>query len=130
MNGTLTEASLKHYNYTLHAETGAANVDINGSLEGLAVPEKIELGIAIKAASLTDFNALAQTELPDQGPLDLSAMLQLQNKDIAVNDLKLSLKDQSAQGNLALKLPESESQPTVVNGKLDIPFLDLSFFDA
>lgn len=127
LNGTLKEDKPEHYNYILHAETGAANVDINGSLEGLAVPEKIELGIAIKAASLTDFNALAQTELPEQGPLDLSAMLQLQNKDIVVNDLKLSLKDQKAQGNLALKLPESEAQPTVVNGKLDISFLDLSF---
>ncbi|MFW2438165.1 MAG: AsmA family protein [Arenicellales bacterium] len=127
LNGTLTEDASKKHNYTLHAETGAANVDINGSLDSLAVPEKLELGISIKAENLTDFNTLAQTELPDQGPLDMSAMLQLQNKDIAVNDLKVSLKDQTAQGNMALKLPESDAQPTVVNGKLDISYLDFTF---
>jgi uncharacterized protein involved in outer membrane biogenesis len=127
LNGTLKEDTSEQYNYILHAETGAANVDINGSLEGLAVPEKLELGISIKAANLTDFNKLAQTELPDQGPLDVSAKLQLQKKNIAVNDLKVSLKDQSAQGNLAVKLPESDAQPTVVNGKLDISLLDLTF---
>ena len=127
LNGTLTEDASKKYNYSLHAETGAANIDINGSLDSLSVPEKLELGISVKAASLTDFNTLAQTELPDQGPLDMSAKLQLHNKDIAVNDLKVSLKDQSAHGNLALKLPESDAQPTIVNGKLDISYLDLSF---
>jgi uncharacterized protein involved in outer membrane biogenesis len=127
LNGTLKENTSEQYNYILHAETGAANVDINGSLEGLAVPEKLELGISIKAANLTDFNNLAQTELPDQGPLDISAKLQLQKKNIAVNDLKVSLKDQSADGNLALKLPENDDQPTELNGRLDISLLDLTF---
>ena len=127
LNGTLKENTSEQYNYILHAETGAANIDINGSLEGLAVPEKLELGISIKAANLTDFNNLAQTELPDQGPLDISAKLQLQKKNIAVNDLKVSLKDQSADGNLALKLPENDDQPTELNGRLDISLLDLTF---
>jgi uncharacterized protein involved in outer membrane biogenesis len=126
LNGTLKEVSPEKYDYLIHAETGAANVDVNGSLEGLAVPEKIDLKVAVKAANLTDFNALAQTELPDQGPLDLSAMLQVHNKDIALNDLKVSLKDQKASGNLAVKLPAGEAQPTVLNGKLDISLIDLS----
>jgi len=125
----LTEDASKHPNFTLHAETGGANVDINGALESLAVPEEIELGISVKAKSISNFNQLAQKELPDQGPLDLSAKLkmQLQKKNYALNDLKLLLDDQSALGNLAIILPESESQPTVINGKLDIPYLDLSF---
>ena len=127
LNGTLKENTSEQYNYILHVETVAANVDINGSLEGLAVPEKLELGISIKAANLTDFNNLAQTELPDQGPLDIRAKLQLQKKNIAVNDLKVSLKDQSADGNLALKLPENDDQPTELNGRLDISLLDLTF---
>lgn len=125
----LTEDASKHPNFTLHAETGGANVDVNGALESLAVPEEIELGISVKAKSISNFNQLAQKELPDQGPLDLSAKLkmQLQKKNYALNDLKLLLDDQSALGNLAIILPESESQPTVINGKLDIPYLDLSF---
>ena len=125
----LTEDASKHPNFTLHAETGGANVDINGALKSLALPEEIELGISVKAKSVSDFNQLAQKELPDQGPLDLSAKLklQLQKKSYAVNDLKVSLKDQTAKGNLALKLPESDAKPTVVNGKLDISLLDLSF---
>jgi uncharacterized protein involved in outer membrane biogenesis len=127
LNGSLKEDSSQHYNYILHAETGDAKVDINGALASLAVPEELELVVSIKAANLTDFNELAQAELPDQGPLDMSAKLQLQKKNIAVNDLKVSLKDQSADGNLALKLPENDAQPTVVNGKLDISLLDLTF---
>ena len=127
ITGTFAEQSSNQLNYTLHAETGGANADINGVLASLAVPEKIEADISIKATNLTDFNKLAQTELPDQGPLDISAMLQVHNKDIALNDLKASVNDQKASGNLALKLPESDAQPTVVNGKLDISLLDLTF---
>ena len=127
ITGTFTEQSSNQFNYSLHAETGGANADINGVLASLAVPEKIEADISIKATNLTDFNKLAQKELPDQGPLDVSAMLQLQKNEITVNDLKASLKDQSAKGNLALKLPESDAKPTVVNGKLDISLIDLSF---
>ena len=123
----LTEQSSNQFNYTLHAETGGANADINGVLASLAVPEKIEADISIKATNLTDFNKLAQKELPDQGPLDVSAILQLQKNEITVNDLKVSLKDQSAKGNLAVKLPESDTKPTVVNGKLDISLIDLTF---
>lgn len=127
LDGTLKVDTSENYNYVLHAETGAANVDIRGALADLtAVPEKMEVDVSIKAANLTDFNKLAQTELPDQGPLDVNAKLQLQKNDLAVNDLKVSLKDQSAQGNLAVKLPESDTQPTVVNGKLDISLLDLT----
>jgi len=125
----LTEDASKHPNFTLQAETGGANVDVSGALESLALPDEIELGVAVKAKSVSNFNQLAQKELPDQGPLDLSAKLklQLQKKNYAINDLKLLLGDQSANGNLALKLPESESQPTVINGKLDITYLDLGF---
>ena len=128
LDGTLKGDIAQNYNYILHAETGAANVNISGALASLvAVPEQIEVDVAIKAANLTDFNKLAQTELPDQGPLDVSAKLQLKKKNIAVNDLKVSLKEQSAHGNLAVKLPESDAQPTKVNGKLDISLLDLTF---
>ena len=127
LNGSMTEYSSKQYSYKLHAETGGANVELNGILASLAVPETYNADISIKAANLTDFNKLAQTELPDQGPFDMSAKLQLHKRDIAVNDLKVSLKDQKAQGNVALKLPESDAQPTIINGKLDISFLDLTF---
>ncbi|MGB5226058.1 MAG: hypothetical protein WBN49_12890, partial [Arenicellales bacterium] len=127
ITGTFAEQSSNQLNYTLHAETGGANADINGVLASLAVPEKIEADISIKATNLTDFNKLAQKELPDQGPLDVSAILQLQKNEITVNDLKASLKDQSAKGNLAGKLPESDTKPTVVNGKLDISLIDLTF---
>jgi uncharacterized protein involved in outer membrane biogenesis len=128
INAMVTGDASKQPEFTLHAETGSANVDISGALASLtAVPEQIELDVSIKAANLTDFDKLAQTELPDQGPLDMSGKLNLQKKNIAVNDLKLLLNDKSASGNLALKLPESDTQPTVINGKIDIPFLDLTF---
>ncbi len=128
LDGTLKGDTSKNYNYILHAETGAANANISGALASLVTaPEQIEADVSIKAANLTDFNKLAQKELPDQGPLDMSAKLQLQKKNIAVNDLKVSLKDQSAHGNMALKLPDNDAQATEVKGKLDISLLDLTF---
>jgi len=126
---TLTEDDAKHPNLTVHAETGGANVDINGVLESLALPEELELDMSVKAKSMTAFNKLAQKELPDQGPLDVSTKLklQIQKKNFAVNDLKLLLNDQSASGNLSLQLPENDKSLTVINGKLDIAYLDLNF---
>ena len=91
------------------------------------MPEDLELDISVKAASMSNFDKLTQTELPEQGPLDLRAKLYFAKNNMAVNDLKLLLGDQSAFGNLALKLPENDTQPTVINGKLDIPYLNLDF---
>ena len=128
LNATLTEEPSTKPELTLHAETGGATVDITSALESLALPEQIELNVSIKAASMTDFNKLAQTEFPDKGPLDLNVKLQLQKTNITVNDLNLKLDKQSATGNLSLKLPEEEAQPTVINGKLDIAYLNLNHF--
>lgn len=124
---TLKEDDAKRPNITVHAETGGVNVDINGALESLALPEQLELGISVKANSLSDFSKLAQKELPEQGPMDVSGKLQIQKNSFAVNDLKLQFKDESASGNLALNLPENEKSPTVINGRLDIAYLDLNF---
>ncbi|MEA1891034.1 MAG: AsmA family protein, partial [Pseudomonadota bacterium] len=126
---TLTEDASKHPNLTVHAETGGVNIDINSVLESLALPEQLELGISVKAKSMSNFNKLAQKELPEKGPVDISTnlKLQIQKKNFAVNDLKLLIKDESASGNLALQLPENDKSPTVINGKLDIAYLDLNF---
>ncbi len=126
---TLTEDDAKHPNLTVHAETGGANVDINGVLESLAMPEQLELGVSIKAASLSAFNKLAQKELPEGGPVDISTKLKLQlkKKNFAVNDLKLQIKNESASGNLVLQLPENDKSPTVINGNLNIAYMDLNF---
>ncbi|GMR18437.1 MAG: hypothetical protein BMS9Abin33_0849 [Gammaproteobacteria bacterium] len=123
----LKEDNAKQNNFTVHAETGGVNVEINGALKSLAVPEPLELDISIKAKSLDAFNRLAQKEFPDMGPLEVSGNLQIQKNSFAVNDLKLQLNDESASGNLSLKLPENDKSPTVINGKLDIAYLDLNF---
>ena len=128
LNATLAEDETVPFAFKLHAETGGVNVDVNSAFQSLAVPDKLDLDVSITAKSMTDFNKLAQTEFPDRGPLDLKAKVLLQKTNIAVNDLNLKLDKQSATGNLALKLPVEEAQPTVINGKLDIAYLNLNHF--
>lgn len=126
INATLKGDNMKDLDYALHADTGGANVDISGILASLAVPDQLEADVSIKAASLSNLNRLAQSELPDEGPLDVSAKLKLEKKSLTVSDLKLALNKQAATGKLALILPEKETLPTVINGNLDISFLDLN----
>lgn len=127
VKATLLEDASGKPNFDLHAQTGDANVAIKGALESLAVPDKIGLTVSVTAANLTDFNKISQMEFPDEGPLDLSAGLQLEKNNFAVNDLKLQLDNQSLLGNLALTLPENESELTTLQGKLNIPYLNLKF---
>jgi len=124
---TLTEDDAKHPNFTVQAETGGVKVAINGTLESLAVPEELELGVSVKAASMSNFNKLVQKEFPEEGPVDVSTKLKVQKGNIVLNDLKLLINDQSASGNFDLKLPENDKAPTVINGRLDIAYLDLNF---
>lgn len=131
LKATLAEDKSKRPVFTLHAETGNVNVDVSSVLASLAVPDKLDMDVSAKAKSLSDFDKLAQAELPDEGPFNLAAKLQIANKAISVNDLELHIADdQSALGNMAVKLPEEEKQPTIINGKLDIPYLDLGFLFA
>ena len=126
LTASLAEDESAPLAFKLHAETGGVNVDVNSVLESLAVPESLDLGVSVTAASMANFNKLAQVEFHDLGPLDLNANLKLAKGDVAINDLVLKLKDQTAKGNLALKLPESEKQPTAISGKVNIDYLNLN----
>jgi uncharacterized protein involved in outer membrane biogenesis len=126
LTATLAEDESAPLALKLHAETGGVNVNVNSALESLAVPDSLDLGVSVTAASMANFNKLTQMEFHDLGPLDLNANLQLAKGNVAINDLVLKLKDQTAKGNLALKLPESENQPTALNGKVNIDYLNLN----
>lgn len=127
LKATLTEDASGKPNFDLHAQTGDANVNVKGALESLAVPDRVGFSIAVTAANLTDFDKISQMEFPDEGPLDLSANVQLEKSHFTIDDLKLQLDNQSLFGNLALTLPKNESDFTTLNGKLDVPYLNLNF---
>jgi len=127
IEGSLNEERPELFNYTVRVDNGAARVDASGVLKGLAVPEKIEADVTIKADSLHDFDKLAQTSLPDEGPVDIKATVRYEPGRFAVKNLDARLDDQSIRGRLAVMLPQARTEPLAIEGKLDIPYLDLGF---
>lgn len=126
---TLAAESLEQADVTVMATTAGAKVDASSALSLRDITNNLTLSITVEAETLTDFNKLAQQELPDEGPLKLSSSINIQPRNFTLSDLNLLLaEDQSATGNLKLQLPEpgGDQGVTTLTGKLDISHLDLS----
>ncbi len=126
VNIKLTEDASGKPNVNLLVQTGDARVSAQGTLESLAVPDSLEMLVALTAENMTDFNKITQYEFTSEGPLDLNAKLYLEKNNFAVNEIKFSLNDQSGKGALSLQLPANEGEVTVVNGNIDIDYLNLT----
>ncbi|MCP3850230.1 MAG: hypothetical protein GY694_08350, partial [Gammaproteobacteria bacterium] len=113
-----------------NAQSAGAQVTVNSLISQLTAADQIQLDVSLMADKLSDFDKFAQMELPDQGPLDLSASVSIEPGAYTLSALKLQLNDQSATGDLRLHLPETDDEQgiTLLHGQLDIAYLDLSPF--
>lgn len=130
-----SEGADKPATVSLTAETGGASVALDGvvyDLESVLSDPKsadnIEVSLHAEASSLTDFNKLVQDELPDKGPLKLTGIVRLQQKEFNLEDFQFNLAKQSVNGEVGVKLAETDEELSTVKGQLNIPYLDLSPF--
>jgi hypothetical protein len=130
VHAILSGENLEQAKLDVTAQSAGAEVVINSLLSQLKSASELKMDVTVKAENLGNFDKFAQMELPDQGPLDLNASVTIEPGAYTLNTLELQLGEQSATGNITLKLPEagSEQSLTLLHGQLDIPYLDLSPF--
>ena len=110
------------------AQSAGATLTLDGQLSDLKSADNIEVSLTVEATSLSDFDKFSQSELPEKGPLKLTGVLRAQAKEFSLDDFQLTLDDQSLNGNVGIKLADNETELNVLNGELNIPYLDLSPF--
>ncbi|MCP4009671.1 MAG: AsmA family protein [Proteobacteria bacterium] len=130
VHAMLNGESMEQAKLVVNAQSAGAQVTVNSLISQLTAADQIQLDVSLMADKLSDFDKFAQMELPDQGPLDLSASINIEPGTYTLSALKLQLNDQSATGDLRLHLPETDDEQgiTLLHGQLDIAYLDLSPF--
>ncbi len=130
IHATLKGENLENTQLDLNAQSAGVKVAVNTAVSLLNITEDLKLDVSVKAENLEDFEKFAQMELPDRGPLDFNATVSMAPRAFDVNGLSLSIDDQSATGDLTLRLPEpgDEQGVTLLHGQLDAPYIDLSPF--
>ena len=126
----LSGEDLEKAKLVVNAQSAGAKVAVNSLLSQLKAADQLKMDVTVNAETLTNFNKFAQMELPEQGPLDLSASVSIEPGSYSLSALNLQLDDQSATGDLKLSLPAEDDKQgvTLLHGQLDIPYLDLSHY--
>ncbi|MDJ0958297.1 MAG: AsmA family protein [Arenicellales bacterium] len=110
----------------VNVESNGAKVTVDGDLSDLQSFESVDVDIAVNASSLSDFSKFAQRELPEQGPFNLTGTIHAQPNEYRLDDFQMTLDQQKIDGNIGIVLADNETAPSLINGQLNIPFLDLS----
>lgn len=113
---------------SVSAVSNETKVQLDANLGDLMSIENMLAAVDIQAASLSDLNQFAGTQLPDQGPLKITGNLKAEGKTYGLHDFTIDLNEQTITGWANASLPESEDDITSVNAELDIPYFDLSAF--
>jgi len=101
---------------SVKAQSGGANVILDGKLSDLKTADNIKVSLTVDATSLSDFSKFAQTELPEKGPLKLTGSLRIQPKEFNLDNFQFTLDDQSLNGNVGVKLAENDSELSTLRG--------------
>jgi hypothetical protein len=111
---------------TVNVQTGGAALVLEALLADLTAADHLDISVLVEADSLSDFNKLTQSELPEKGPLRLSGTAKARPDEYLLDDFQLTLDDQSANGFVGIKLAATETDNHTLQGELNIPYLDLS----
>ncbi len=110
--------------FRLDLATGAIETIVEGNLGDVRSLEEMALNFSTTADSLADFSALAQRELPANGPFLLAGRFEASGGAYRLSDFTLKIDNQEATGSLTVT-PGAGSSVGTVDGRLTIGRLDL-----
>jgi uncharacterized protein involved in outer membrane biogenesis len=128
LTATLSGEDTDQARLSINAESGNLKIAVDSLFAELKSADDLKIDVSVQAQTLSDFDRFVEKELPDRGPLDLTASINIQPNTYTLSELKLLLGEQSAMGNLTLKLPGPDNKQgiTLLHGQLDVPYLNLS----
>ena len=130
VHAILNGKDLEQASLDIKAETTGVVIAINSLLAQLNSANDLIIDVSVQADSLSNFDKFIEKELPEQGPLDLSASISLQPGSYTLSELQLQLGDESATGEAMLVLPDPDKPDDItrLHGLLDIGHLNLARF--
>ncbi len=78
LTATLTGEETDQARLSINAESGDLKIAVNSLLAELKSADDLQIDVSVQAQTLSDFDSFVEKELPDQGPLDLTASFNIQ----------------------------------------------------
>ena len=97
---------------SLAANLGKAKLNVSGRIQDPKNTIGINLSFSFSIESLSDLNALLQSELPETGPLSIEGNISDKDGGYAVSDLQLVMAETDLSGNLTVSV--SGKRPALI----------------
>ncbi|WP_394165805.1 AsmA family protein [Photobacterium piscicola] len=102
-----------------------AEVDIDANITPFSSGDDSTANISLQWKNTNQISNLLDLDLKHVAPLSITTELSASNKGIAFDNIKVRSPITSAEGHVDVRFAQNDQQLNIINGKLDIPIIDL-----
>ncbi|MEC6796442.1 AsmA family protein [Photobacterium sp. S4TG1] len=102
-----------------------AEIDIDANITPFSSGDDSTANISLQWKNTNQISNLLDLDLKHVAPLSITTELSASNKGIAFDNIKVRSPITSAEGHVDVRFAQNAQQLNIINGKLDIPIIDL-----